>query len=286
MNVFGSVSAVPSRQYMAATRIEAKGLDRLVKDPAAALRRLGEQSLTSRTEAEAGRIQNNTALQLTVDRSLSAALMQQSFEEAQPEAAKFSGAEEREPSTATQKADEAAANEKTKTAPGELSREEQKVVDELRARDREVRAHEQAHKSVGGPYAGAISYSYQKGPDDRQYAIGGSVPIDMSPESTPEATIAKMRVVIAAALAPAEPSGPDRAIAQAAQAQMMQATADARSERLAEMEAAREASAPDRENDAASTVGQFAAGRPDNPYGVLGAIETTVFGERSVEKAA
>lgn len=284
--MFGSVSAVPSRQYMAATRIEAKGLDRLVKNPAAALRRLGEQSLTPRTEAETGRAQNNPALPLTVDRSLSAALMRQSVEEAQLAPAEPAGVEQEEASAEKQKADEAAANEKTKTAPGELSREEQKVVDELRARDREVRAHEQAHKSVGGPYAGAISYSYQKGPDDRQYAIGGSVPIDMSPESTPEATIAKMRVVIAAALAPAEPSGPDRAIAQAAQAQMMQATADARSERLAEAEAAREASAPDRESDAASILGQYAAGQQDSPYAVLGAIETTVFGERSVEKAA
>lgn len=33
---------------------------------------------------------------------------------------------------------------------------------ELKARDREVRAHEAAHQAVGGQYAGAISYVYQR----------------------------------------------------------------------------------------------------------------------------
>lgn len=117
----------------------------------------------------------------------------------------------------------------------DLSEEEQLVVDELRARDAEVRRHEQAHKAVAGQYAGAISYSYQQGPDGKRYAIGGQVPIDTSAiPGDPDATISKMQIVIRAALAPAEPSSADRAIAQAAQAQLAQAQAEARALRQAE----------------------------------------------------
>jgi hypothetical protein len=101
---------------------------------------------------------------------------------------------------------------------GELSEEEQEVVDELQARDREVRTHEQAHLSAAGPYAkGGPTYDYQQGPDGQRYAVGGQVSIDTSPvDGDPEATIAKARVVRAAALAPAEPSAQDRAVAAAA----------------------------------------------------------------------
>ena len=85
-----------------------------------------------------------------------------------------------------------------------LTAEEQEVVEALRQRDAEVRRHEQAHKSVGGQYAGAISYTYQSGPDGRRYAVGGEVPIDASPISgDPEATILKLEQVRRAAkLAP------------------------------------------------------------------------------------
>ncbi|MCQ8184435.1 putative metalloprotease CJM1_0395 family protein [Parvularcula maris] len=129
--------------------------------------------------------------------------------------------------------------------PGELSEEEQRVVQELKARDREVRAHEQAHKSVGGPYAGAISYDYQRGPDGQNYAIGGSVPIDASPEADPEETIAKMEVVIRAALAPAEPSPQDRTVAAQAQQQLIQAHGELRAQEAAERRSEQESgSAP------------------------------------------
>lgn len=111
--------------------------------------------------------------------------------------------------------------------PDNLSEGDRKLVDKLQARDREVRAHEQAHKNVGGQYAGAISYEYQKGPDGKQYAVGGEVPIDASEiPGDPEATIEKMRIVKAAALAPAEPSAQDRKVAALADAQMMKAQAE------------------------------------------------------------
>lgn len=106
-----------------------------------------------------------------------------------------------------------------------------KQLTELKARDREVRAHEAAHQSVGGQYAGSISYVYERGPDGAQYAVGGEVSIDTSPvRGDPQATIDKMRVVRAAALAPAEPSAQDRAVAAEAMQLMLQAQAERSSE--------------------------------------------------------
>lgn len=96
----------------------------------------------------------------------------------------------------------------------DLTEAQLRQVRELSARDAEVKAHEQAHKAVGGQYTGAISYSYQQGPDGKRYAVGGEVPIDVSEVSgDPQATIEKMRVVKAAALAPAEPSSQDQRVA-------------------------------------------------------------------------
>lgn len=118
---------------------------------------------------------------------------------------------------------------------GELSPEEEKAVDELKARDREVRAHEQAHANVGGQYAGAPSYQYQTGPDGRRYAVGGEVSIDASPvEGDPAATIQKMMIVERAALAPVEPSSQDRKVAAEAQARRLQAQAELATQRAEE----------------------------------------------------
>lgn len=100
------------------------------------------------------------------------------------------------------------------------SSEEYAQIKALQARDSEVRAHEQAHLAVAGQYAtSGPTYSYQNGPDGKQYAIGGEVGIDVSAVAgDPAATIAKMQVVQRAAMAPAEPSGQDiRVAAQAGQ---------------------------------------------------------------------
>lgn len=111
----------------------------------------------------------------------------------------------------------------------------QQVVTELKARDREVRTHEQAHAAVGRPFTGQPSYTYQAGPDGGRYAVGGEVPIDVSPvEGDPAATIAKMEIVKAAALAPEEPSSADRKIAALADANRARAQADLAAERAAE----------------------------------------------------
>jgi hypothetical protein len=121
----------------------------------------------------------------------------------------------------------------------ELTQEEQAQVAKLKARDREVRAHEQAHAAVGGAAAGAPSYSYQQGPDGRQYAVGGEVPIKASASSSdPQAAIRQLEQVVRAALAPAQPSGQDRAVASGAQAQIAQLRVQAAKESRATAEEA------------------------------------------------
>lgn len=97
------------------------------------------------------------------------------------------------------------------------------VVDRLKRTEEKVKAHEAAHKAAGGNLASSASYSYTQGPDGRSYITGGEVQIDMSPGSTPQETISKMQQVIRAALAPADPSGQDRAVAAQAASQMAQA---------------------------------------------------------------
>ncbi len=103
----------------------------------------------------------------------------------------------------------------------ELSEEENGTVQKLRKRDRDVKAHERAHMAAGaGVVQGGASYEYERGPDGKMYAVGGEVKIDTSSENDPQATIRKMQQVKMAALAPAQPSGQDRAVAaQAAQAE-------------------------------------------------------------------
>lgn len=119
--------------------------------------------------------------------------------------------------------------------------QDQQRIQELKDRDTEVRIHEQAHASVGGQYAGSPSYSYEQGPDGVQYAVAGEVPIDVAPVSgDPEATIDKMQQVRAAALAPAEPSGADKAIASLASQQMVEAQSDLQQQRVEEFSARNE----------------------------------------------
>lgn len=127
---------------------------------------------------------------------------------------------------------------------GELTEAEKEQVQDLRKRDAEVRAHEQAHARVGGSYASAPSYEFETGPDGRSYAVGGHVSISTSPvQGDPQATIDKMDTVRRAALAPAEPSGQDLRVAaqadqtaQAARVELREQQADAVAEQQAPAE--------------------------------------------------
>lgn len=100
-------------------------------------------------------------------------------------------------------------------------------IEKLQVRDDEVRAHEQAHASVGGQYAGTPQYEFKRGPDGQNYAVSGEVAIDIAKVSgDPHATIDKMEQVRAAALAPAQPSSQDRKIAAEASAIIAEARAE------------------------------------------------------------
>lgn len=113
----------------------------------------------------------------------------------------------------------------------QLSDDEQKKVQELQRRDREVRAHEQAHKLAGGPYAGQPSFKTVRGPDGRSYAVSGEVKIDTSPvPNNPDATIQKLETVKRAALAPSHPSAQDRQVAADADAKIQKAREEKRKE--------------------------------------------------------
>ena len=116
--------------------------------------------------------------------------------------------------------------------------------------DAEVRTHEQAHSTAGGPYAGAPSFKFTTGPDGKRYTVSGEVEIDSAPvRGNPEATLRKMDVVIRAALAPSDPSSQDLAIARQAQAQR----AEARNELFKQ-------SAAEWSGDGGETAGKPAAG--------------------------
>ena len=124
---------------------------------------------------------------------------------------------------ATSEPDGEAEGEKTEGAapagPGsDLPEEDQAEVKRLQERDREVRAHEQAHIAAGGRYVqGAAQFEYETGPDGRQYAVGGEVGVDASEvQDDSQATIQKAQVIRRAALAPAHPSGQDHRVAAAA----------------------------------------------------------------------
>lgn len=117
----------------------------------------------------------------------------------------------------------------------ELTADEQREVQALKRRDAEVRRHEQAHVAAAGRYAqGGPQYEFTTGPDGRPYATGGHVRIDVSPANTPEATLQKARTVRRAALAPAEPSAEDRAVAAEASQLEREAQREIREARQAE----------------------------------------------------
>ncbi|HHC73090.1 MAG TPA: hypothetical protein ENK54_09360 [Thiotrichales bacterium] len=105
---------------------------------------------------------------------------------------------------------------------------ERRQVEALERRDREVRAHEQAHLAAAGRWArGGATFETRRGPDGREYAVGGEVNIDSGPvPGDPRATLAKAQQIRAAALAPAQPSAQDRAVAARASRMEMEARAE------------------------------------------------------------
>jgi hypothetical protein len=100
----------------------------------------------------------------------------------------------------------------------EEGREGEKVR-ELEQQDRETRARGQAHAAAIGTLGGALTFTYQVGPDGRLYAVAGEVKIDTTAVSgDPEATLRKAQQIERAAFAPGDPSPEDRRAAAMAAA--------------------------------------------------------------------
>jgi len=120
---------------------------------------------------------------------------------------------------------------KTDDKKAEQTGSEKELIAKLQARDMEVRAHEAAHlAAAGGIAAGGASFSYQRGPDGKMYAIGGEVPISTSGGGSAQEKVELMRQVAAAAMAPADPSPQDYAVAANARSEEMRALQELRKE--------------------------------------------------------
>jgi len=109
--------------------------------------------------------------------------------------------------------------------------EQEKQLKELKSRDTEVRAHEQAHLAAsGGAATGGAHFTYQAGPDGKRYATGGEVNIRIRSGRTPEETLRNAQQVERAAMAPAKPSGQDLQVAASARRMEVQARREAQGE--------------------------------------------------------
>ncbi len=140
----------------------------------------------------------------------------------------------------------------------QLTADQQRDLVELQQTDTHVRQHEAAHQAAGGSLTGGASFSYQQGPDGRSYAVAGEVPVSLRSGRTPDETINNARQARRAALAPADPSAQDLAVAS--QATQMEMAAHARKVRLAS-----EAYAKQAKKQAAGTKDADGAGAPELP---------------------
>lgn len=130
---------------------------------------------------------------------------------------------------------------------------EREQIQQLAARDREVRAHEQAHAAVAGQYGSSPTYSFVRGPDGVSYAVGGEVQIDTSPiPGDPEATLRKAQQLRRAASAPAEPSSQDGRVAALAAQMELQARAELREQQAIEAEERRGGGEPESQDQVAA----------------------------------
>jgi hypothetical protein len=136
--------------------------------------------------------------------------------------------EKTDKTTQTDQTDKTEKTDRTaKTGTTQSSASDQAAIAELQQIDRRVRAHEMAHLMSGnGVVRGGASYTYTRGPDGKNYAVGGEVPIDASPGRTPEETLDKARTIERAALAPVDPSAQDRRVAAMAQRMAAEASLD------------------------------------------------------------
>ncbi len=155
-----------------------------------------------------------------------------------------------------------------------LTREEQAQVRKLQARDREVKAHEAAHRAASGGMASGGSYTYQTGPDGRSYAIGGEVSISASYSGSPEEIIRQAETIQRAALAPADPSPQDRRVASQAAAIAAQARSELHALRREEQSQTARGSGDEDSEDTANTGISRQGQRAIDAFTSIGSVGT------------
>jgi hypothetical protein len=105
-----------------------------------------------------------------------------------------------------------------------LSDEALMQISILKARDTQLRQHEQAHHAASnGVDVSSASFTYQRGPNGVNYAVSGDVRIDTSAPRNPEDRLAQAEMINDVALAPLDPTPTDRAVAAKAQQMAQQA---------------------------------------------------------------
>ncbi len=157
-------------------------------------------------------------------------------------------------------------NKNEKSTESEFSEAEKRELEKLKRRDREVRAHEMAHQSAGGQYAGSASYSYTTGPDNKRYAVGGSVDIETSPAKTPEETVKKADQIKRAATAPAQPSSADLQIAAKATRMKMEAQAELNQKEISGEDEENESSQKANENKYSTFENKYLINKRESSY--------------------
>jgi hypothetical protein len=136
----------------------------------------------------------------------------------------------------------------------QLTQEEQAEVRELQKRDREVHAHEAAHRAAAGSLASGGNYTYTRGPDGRSYAVGGEVSIRMPSTDDPRERVRLAETVRRAALAPADPSPQDRQVAANASAMAAQARSEVQAVQREQMTENLDKAAQSGNDDGANTA--------------------------------
>lgn len=118
----------------------------------------------------------------------------------------------------------------------ELTEGEKQQISELKARDLEVKVHEQAHiGAAAGLNTSAPNYEYETGPDGKRYAVGGEVNISFVESKDPASNIANAQKMKNAALAPAQPSGQDYSVARHADSIVAQAQKELTQQKMEEI---------------------------------------------------
>lgn len=145
-----------------------------------------------------------------------------------------------------------------------LSEAEQRQVSELAATDAHVRAHEAAHMGAGGGLTTPASYTYERGPDNKMYAVAGEVGISTGEGKTPQETLAKAQQIRRAALAPSDPSPQDLKVAARATSMEMAARAQIMAQKMEEQKQ----NSPNNSNNSNSADNANNAGIPNNSNGI------------------